>query len=67
MVVALGTDLKIPFDNLAIDDLITGVAFHPKGIRGFQFLSFLFLVFPFLTFFKPGHLLPPSSPWVTKT
>jgi hypothetical protein len=34
MVVALGTNLKIPLNDLPIDDFITRVAFHPKLVRG---------------------------------
>jgi hypothetical protein len=60
MVVALGTNLKIPLNDLPIDDFITRVAFHPKLVRGLQFLSLLFFLFLFLTFFKPGHLLRSS-------
>jgi hypothetical protein len=60
MVVALGANLKIPFDDLPIDDLITRVAFHPKLFRGLQLFSFLLPFFFFFTFFKPGHPLRSS-------
>jgi hypothetical protein len=61
MVVALGTNLKIPLDDLPVDDLIARVAFHPKLVRGLQFLSLLSFFFFFFTFFKPGHLLRSPS------
>jgi hypothetical protein len=35
MVVALGANLEVPFDDLPIDDLIARAAFHPELIRGF--------------------------------
>jgi hypothetical protein len=61
MIVTLGANLKIPFDDLPIDDLITRVAFHPKLIRGLRFFSYLFLLSFFFPFFKPSHPLRSSS------
>jgi hypothetical protein len=60
MIVAFWANLKVPFDDLPIDDLVTGVAFHPKMVRGLRLLSFLFLFFILL---KPGHPRCSSSPF----
>jgi hypothetical protein len=56
MVIALGTDLKIPLHDLAVNDLVAGVTFGPEVLRDPQFRP---LLFPFLLFLffllKPGH------------
>jgi hypothetical protein len=33
MVIALGTDLKIPLHDLAVNDLVAGVTFGPEVLR----------------------------------
>jgi hypothetical protein len=56
MVIALGTDLKIPLHDLAVNDLVAGVTFGPEVLRGPQFCPLLFSFFVFLFFLlKPGH------------
>jgi hypothetical protein len=62
MVVALGTNLKISFNDLSIDDLITRITFRPELLRDLQLSSLLFFFLLFLfSFLKPGHIYTMSS------
>jgi hypothetical protein len=56
VVVALGTDLEIAFDDPPVDDLVTGFAFHPEVIGKLDLLALLFpLFYFFFAFLEPGH------------
>jgi hypothetical protein len=41
MVVAFGTDLKVPLDDLPVDNFVAGVAFDPELVRELQLFALL--------------------------
>jgi hypothetical protein len=58
VVVTLGADLEIPFDDPPVDNLITGFAFDPEVIGKLDLLPFFLPFFDFFfAFFEPSHFL----------